>query len=154
MGTTAVNKVKCAGMLLTQEAARPSAAVGGSERQGWKEDRVLLFPLFWETGIFVHSARRDCSHHLQGKSLQLPKKKHIRKTAPFPSHCVWRSPSSLTSQGNLESLLWLSCICHLWCQITARQDKLHKSANSKWRREKTKTTWSASRRGNLISSQA
>lgn len=46
VGATAVNKVKCAGMLLTQEAARPSAAVGGSERQGWEEDRVLLFPLF------------------------------------------------------------------------------------------------------------
>lgn len=26
-------------MLLTQEAARPSAAVGGSERQGWEEGR-------------------------------------------------------------------------------------------------------------------
>lgn len=43
VGGTAVNKVL--GMLLTQEAARPSAAVGGLGRLGWEEGRVLLFPL-------------------------------------------------------------------------------------------------------------
>lgn len=88
------------------------------------------------------------------KAFSCQRRNTLGKTAPFPSHCVWRSPSSLTSQGNLESLFWLSRICHLWCRNTGRQNKLHRSANSKRRREQTETTWSDSRRENLISSQA
>lgn len=121
---------------------------GGKKAGCWSShcSKKLVF-------LFIQQAETALITNME-KAFSCQRRNILGKTAPFPTHCVWRSPSSLTSQGNLESLLWLSYICHLWCQTSGRQNKLHSSANSKWRREKTETTWSVSRRGNLISSQA
>lgn len=140
-------------MLLTP--ARPSSYCGrfGKAGVGGRQGAALLIVLKKMVFLFIQQEETALITHME-KAFSCQRRNILGKPAPSPSHCIWRSPSPLTSQGNLESLLWLSCICHLWCQKTGRQNKLHRSANSKWRREKTETSRSDSRRGNLISSQA
>lgn len=72
---------------------------------GRLEGRMLFLPLLLKTDIFLRSARRDGSHHLHWKNLQVLRKKHIKENSPSSLCTVFR--------GHLPQrhrIMWRACL--------------------------------------------